>query len=83
MMEGVLRVCRHCNTAYHEGFPRVNCQCGRNEAAPESAPQPTPAGDYPPSDPDDYDMAPSTTHDADRANRQQGVPLDDSLSWWT
>jgi len=80
-MDGFLRICRHCKTAFSDGFPRVNCLCGKNDAEPEPTPQPTPAGDRYPSDPYGYDMASSTAPDADRANWQDAA-FDDVPVWW-
>ncbi|MBI4496345.1 MAG: hypothetical protein HY689_00370 [Chloroflexi bacterium] len=56
-MEGALRLCRICKTAFSDAFPRLHCQCGQNDdGAAEKAPTPSP--DYAMPDPFEYDFAP-------------------------
>lgn len=81
MMDGFLRICRLCNTAFYDTFPRMNCQCGQNDPVPESRLESSPAGDYSALDPYGYDSAPPAP-DADRANGRD-APFDDSLFWWS
>lgn len=82
MMDGFLRVCRHCKTACYDTFPRMNCQCGRNEPDPDPSLEAAPAGDFTALDPYGYDLTSPAAPDADRAGGRD-APSDDSLFWWS
>ncbi|MCX6021479.1 MAG: hypothetical protein NTZ05_07075 [Chloroflexi bacterium] len=81
MTDDLVKTCRHCKTAFHDTFPRMNCACGKNDGEPSPVPAPAPSGDPFASDPYGYDMAPGVTPDAAQA-KWQDVTLNDPQFWW-
>ncbi len=78
--EGALRTCRFCRTAFSLAFPRLDCQCRKNDDGNGSQDHMPPA-EYGNSDPFGYDFGTPATDSSDAKPGKPAAP-DDPFSWW-